>query len=433
MSDKWALISTDRLVLLIMALLPIGLLFAPFLLSVCMIASAIVALFALDWSPKFRLRLRPGLAQRWQAFIKAPAFYVLAGYFFLVFWGVGELEDTVYWMSRLRIKLPFLILPLAFSLLPRPSDRALDGLLYFLVALLVVTSIGVLINYLLDFEAINKLIKQGQTLPLPCNHVRFSLLLAFGILVALYLYFQKYYWRWPLEKYVQLGAALFLFAFIHVLSVRSGMVVIYATLFLLVIRYIFKTGQWLLGAGVLIAMAAFPFLAYQTMPSLRAKVDYVKYDLFMYRHGHEDAKLSDSARWISLKIGWDIFRAHPVSGTGVGNFKSAVQAHYEQDYPAILPTERKMPHNQFLSILGATGIFGFLLFMGVFLLPILYQKNHQHWLLLGFYLIIFLSFMVENTIENAMGVGFFIYYLLHLLLRFTQRTKPEPGAPSGAA
>ncbi|GAB5554108.1 MAG: hypothetical protein Sapg2KO_36990 [Saprospiraceae bacterium] len=422
MSDKWALISTDRLVLLIMALLPVGLLFAPFLLSVCMIASAVVALFVLKRTPKLVVALRPGLAQRWQAFIKAPHFYILLAYFFLTFWGIGGLEDTSYWLSRLRIKLPFLILPLAFFFLPRPSNRALDGLLYFLVGLLVLTSLGVLINYLLDFEAINKLIKQGQTLPLPCNHVRFSLLLAFGVLIAMYLYFQKYYWKWPWEKYLQLGAALFLFAFIHVLSVRSGIVVVYATLFLLVIRYIFKTGRWLLGAGVLLAMAAFPFLAYQTMPSLRAKVDYVKYDLFMYQHGHEDAKLSDSARWISLKIGWDIFKAHPVVGTGVGNFKSAVQNHYEQNYPAISPLERKMPHNQFLSVLGATGVLGFLLFLGVFLLPIFYQENHQHWLLLGFYLIIFLSFMVENTIENAMGVGFFIYYLLHLLLRFT---KPE--------
>ena len=430
MSNQRALVVTDQLVLFIMALLPVGMLFAPFLLSVCMIASAVVALFALDWSPKLRLRFRAGMGQRWQEFIKAPHFYVLMGYYFMVFWGLGELEDTTYWLSRLRIKLPFLILPLAFFFLPRPSDRALDGLLYFFVALLVLTSVGVLINYLLNAEAINKLIKQGQTLPLPCNHVRFSLFLAFGVLISMYLFFQKYYWRGPWEKYVQLGAALFLFAFIHILSVRSGIVVVYATLFLLVIRYVFKTGRWLLGAGVLVAMAAFPFLAYQTMPSLRAKVDYVKYDLFMYRHGHEDAKLSDSGRWISLKVGWEIFQKNPINGTGVGNLKSEVTKIYERDYPNILIQDRKMPHNQFLSVLAATGIFGFILFLGIFLLPILYQRHHQHWLLLGFYLIIFLSFMVENTIENAMGVGFFIYYLLHLLLRFT---KPEPVVSSDAA
>lgn len=395
-----------------------------------MIATAVVALFYLDLSPKLRLGIRPGLAKRWQEFIWAPHFYVLCGYFFLVFWGLGELEDTAYFMSRLRIKLPFLILPLAFFFLPRPSDRALDGLLYFLVVLLVLTSIGVFINYLLDMEAINKLIQQGQTLPLPCNHVRFSLLLAFGVLISMYLYFQKFYWKWPWEKYVQLGAALFLFAFIHILSVRSGIVVVYATLFLLLLRYVFKTGRWALGIGVLVAMMTFPFLAYQTMPSLRAKVDYVKYDLFMYRHGHEDAKLSDSARWISLKIGWDIFKNNPISGVGVGNLKSAVYDYYDQDYPDTIPAQRKMPHNQFLSMLAATGIFGFILFLGVFLLPILFKKHHQHWLLLGFYLIIFLSFMVENTIENAMGVGFFIYYLLHLLLRFTT---PAPAVYSGVA
>ena len=100
MPNQQALVATDKLVLLIMALLPVGMLFAPFLLSVCMIASAVVALFALDWSPKIRLRFRAGMGQRWQAFIKSPHFYVLLGYFFIDFWGLGELEDTSYWKSR---------------------------------------------------------------------------------------------------------------------------------------------------------------------------------------------------------------------------------------------------------------------------------------------------------------------------------------------
>lgn len=422
------LFSVDSLVVLIFALIPVGLIFAPFLLSICMIVSTVVAVFALDLKP-LRLRFRPGRADG-LAFRQAPQFWMLCGLLLFAFWGFWEVEDIGYWLSRFRIKMPFLILPFAFFFIPRPSNRALDGLLYFFVILLFMTSLIVLVNYLLNMEAINKLIKQGQSIPLPCNHVRFSLMLAFGILVALYLYFQQYFWRKPWEKYVQLAMAGFLFIFVHVLSVRTGMAVLYATLFLLILRYIVKTRRYRLGAGMLVAMLAFPFLAYQTIPSLRAKVDYVKYDLFMYRHGHTDQQLSDAGRWVSLQIGSEVFNSAPLTGVGVANLKKEVHERYAEQYPELPVEERKIPHNQFLSMFGAGGIIGGLLFTGIFFFPLFYQKNYQHWLLLGLYMIVGLSFMVENTIENAMGVGFFLYYVLLLLLRFT---RSAPAVVSGGA
>jgi len=387
-----------------------------------------VATFKLELS-SLQIKLRPDLAA-WKAFRSAPQFWMLCGLFFFTFWGVWDIQDMGYWLSRLRIKIPFLVLPLAFFFLPRPSNRSLDGLLYYLVWLLTLTSLGVLFNYLLHIEAINQMIKQGKPIPLPCNHVRFSLLLVFGILSSLYLYFQGFFWRRPKEKYLQLGMAAFLFLFIHILSVRTGIVVLYSTLLLLTIRYVFKTRRYGVGLGLLTVLLIFPFLAYQTIPSLRAKVDYVKYDLFMYRHGHTDKDLSDAGRWISLQMGWEVFREHPWLGVGAGNLKQAVQQKYTAKYPELSEEERKMPHNQFLSMLAAGGIIGALLFTLIFFYPLFYESNYRHWLLLGLYIITGLSFLVENTIENAMGVGFFLYYVLHLLLRFT---RDRPPTSSGGA
>lgn len=382
-----------------------------------MLFSVLVALMRIE-TTSFRVRFRP-TRERWRALKTAPQFWILCGLFFFTFWGVWDLQDTGYWLSRLRIKIPFLVLPLAFFFLPRPGNRILDGLLYYLVLLLSLTSLGVLVNYLSNMEVINQLIKQGKPIPLPCNHVRFSLLLVFGLLSALYLYFQQYFWRKPWERYLQLALAGFLFVFIHILSVRTGMAVLYATLFLLTLRYVFKTKRYRLGLGLLGAMLLFPFLAYQAIPSLRAKVDYMKYDLFMYRHGHTDKALSDAGRWVSLQLGWEVFREHPWTGVGVGNLKQAVHQRYAAQYPDLPYEARKMPHNQFLSMFAAGGILGGIIFTLLFFYPLFYGSNYRHWLLLGLYVIVGLSFLVENTIENAMGLGFFLYYLLHLLLRFT--------------
>ena len=418
MDQLKSLLQAKNFVLLTLALVPVGLLFAPFLLSICMFASVALTLFRLDVVPRIKLSIRRGLQADWKTFWKAPDFWILMGFFLLTFWGFWQVQDEAYWMSRFRIKLPFLVLPFAFWSFPKLSRRTLDGLLYWMVLLLTLTSIGVLINYLADYEAINKAIQQGQPVPLPCNHVRFSLMLAFGVLVSLFLYFEKFTWRYQWERPLLLGTAIFLFAFIHFLSVRTGMVIIYATLFFLILRYIWLSKRYLLGLGLIAVMAASPVIAYQTMPSLRAKVDYVKYDLFMYRHGQELTILSDAARWVSLEIGWDIFKTQPVIGVGVPNLKQEVMQRYDDRFPDLAVENRKMPHNQYLSMMGATGIVGTLLFLGIFLIPIFYNKNYQSWLLLGFYISIGLSFMVENTIENAMGLGFYIFYLLLLFLRF---------------
>lgn len=422
--------SVQNILIVTFALIPVGLIFAPFLLSLCMLFSVLIALWRIDLSP-FAIRFRP-TAKDWVAFKGAPHFWVLCALFFFTFWGIWELQDMGYWLSRLRIKLPFLVLPLAFFFLPRLGNRTLDGLLYYLVLLLAITSSGVLIFYLINMEEINALIKQGKPIPLPCNHVRFSLLLVFGLLSSLYLYVQRYYWWKSWEKNLQLALAAFLFLFLHILSVRTGIVVLYTTLLLLTFRYVMKTRRYWIGLCLVGAMTLFPLIAYQNIPSLRAKVDYVKYDLFMYRHGHTDKALSDAGRWVSLELGWEVFQERPWWGVGVGNLKQAMNQKYAAYYPELEQYERKMPHNQWLSMLAAGGIIGGLMFSCFFFYPLFYKENYQHWLILGLYVIVGLSFLVENTIENAMGVGFFLYYLLHLLLRFTTKPQPSSRGETGA-
>jgi O-antigen ligase len=144
----------------------------------------------------------------------------------------------------------------------------------------------------------------------------------------------------------------------------------------------------------------------------------------MYRHGHTDKALSDAGRWVSLQLGWEVFREQPWMGVGVGNLKQAVHQRYAVQYPDLPYEARKMPHNQFLSMFAAGGILGGIVFTLLFFYPLFHGNNYQYWLLLGLYVIMGLSFLVENTIENAMGLGFFVYYLLHLLLRFTTAEQP---------
>ena len=138
----------------------------------------------------------------------------------------------------------------------------------------------------------------------------------------------------------------------------------------------------------------------------------MKYDYYMYNKG-EGELYADSGRLVSIKVGLDIARRYPWFGVGAGNLKAEVKRVFAEDYPGF--EEAHMPHNQFLFVAAGSGIIGLLIFLFAFFFPLFYKKNYRHTLFLGFYSIIFVAFMIEHSIENSIGVGFYVFFLSLLL------------------
>lgn len=410
MNGFLALINRQNLAMLFCAMLMTSMVYSPFLLSVSMIALAAIIVFQVDWvNGKVKVGFNPEFGRNLKRWWSHPAFMIVTVYFFLVLFSGVFSEDFVYWGHRLRLKLPFLVLPFIFISIPKFSERQYLSLFYFLLFMLTVTSIGVGINYLLNFEEINIMLKKGQPMPTPRNHIRFSLLLALGIISGGYLFEKNFYIKWPTEKWFILGMILFLFFFIHLLSVRSGIVALYICLAFLILRYIYFQKQYVLG-GLLLALLAFlPWMAYQMIPSFKAKLAYVRYDLKMHQSG-KGGDNSDSARLTSLKIGMQIGNEHPIVGVGAGDLKKEVYKIYAAEYPEI--KEPRMPHNQFISVYAGMGVIGLGVFILTLLFPLFYQKNYQDPIFLSFHLIVIFSFMMENTIENSIGIAFYAFFLL---------------------
>lgn len=406
-------------------LLLTGMVYAPFLQSLSMFGLGVAAAMVL----MSRLR-KNGFSGDFQQASKRFFFAhgdainrvstgVITLHFAIVLIGVFyPMEDPGYWWERMRIKTPFLALPLIFWLLPPFSRRHYLGIWMFLLILLSLTSFGIIANYLLHMEEINLMIRRGQPMPMPCNHIRYSLLHTMGIAGGLYLMEQRPAWKEKAprsafaQRALQLIPWLTLWLIIaqHFLAVRSGLVVLYAVLAVAVLRYILLKRRYLAGAMLLLALAAAPVLAYQFVPSIRTKVGYMRYDLDRYRKGQDIGTLSDASRWISWKIGWDIWRSAPWTGVGPGNLRREVNRIYDERYPDL--EKRLMPHNQFLHTAAGSGIIGLVLFIPAFFVPILYRRNYRHFPLLALHVSAFLSFLVEGTLENAMGVAYFLFFLV---------------------
>ncbi|MEL7020442.1 MAG: O-antigen ligase family protein, partial [Bacteroidota bacterium] len=330
-----------------------------------------------------------------------------------------------YWMERLRLKLPFLLLPFAFYQLHNIIQKHnighrygqshhsfYDGVLYVLLLLMTVSCIGIGVHYWLNFEEINLAIQQGRAIPTPRNHIRFSLLLAISIISGGYLYAKKYIYRFDWERTLIACCTTFLFIFIHILSVRSGLLALYMALFALLVRFILIKKRYWIGLAGIVALTALPVASYYIVPSFQKKINYAVWDLRTYYAG-KGANNSDSGRLVSLQVGWELAQRNMLVGVGAGNLRREVKNIYRQQFPAV--TEPKMPHNQWVSVLAGTGILGIIIFGIAFFVPFFYNAHYRQPLFLGYYIIVFTSLLMENTLENSMGIGLYCFFTLLFL------------------
>ena len=127
---------------------------------------------------------------------------------------------------------------------------------------------------------------------------------------------------------------------------------------------------------------------------------------------------SDAMRLVSMKIGLQIWRENPVLGVGAGDLETETNKIYNKSYPDVSIDKRRSPHNQFIWVLASTGILGLALFLTAFFFPLLSQGYYKYGLIVILHLMLFSSFFTEDTLEEQMGSGFYLIFLLILMNYF---------------
>lgn len=346
--------------------------------------------------------------QKWVDFKSNKAYLAVTSLFFIIAFSGLYSELTSFYWDRVRVALPFLILPIAFSSLPKLTKKQFQQFYYFLITTVFIVSVYTFINYLSNYAFLNEQLNHGRPIPTPIHHIRYSLLIAFTIIIGCWLIINKVILRYKWERFVIIGMTIFLFVWLHILSVRSGIAVLYVTLFLLSLQYVFKTKRYVLGFSVMLSIVSAPFIAYQTIESFQNRIDYAIYDFQNYQQG-QVKDFSDGERMISLQTGLEIGNKNPLLGIGIGDLNNEIQRIYAEKHEGFTV---KRPHNQFIFFYAAIGIIGTAAFLIAFLMPLFHNRNYRNELIMAFHIIIFLSFMVENTIGTAIGTAFYSFFLL---------------------
>lgn len=379
------------------------LVFSKFATSSCIIFLILLAFYNIffsngQWTP---LNAKKEI----NAFFKQPAFWGLTLVFWIIVLGYLNSENLSYWLSRVRLRLPFLALPVVFFLFPWNKNEK-DKLILFSIGLIFLVSSGVVINYIFNYESMSQLIKTGSSIPVPMkDHVRYAQLEAFVFLGSIYWLINNQEKAWVKNTVFILSSLIFIY--LHILAVRTGILIAYAGLVCFFLLYLKKLN---LKQIILIISTAviIPFIAIKTIPTLKSKIDYASWEWSMFINGHH-LNNSDSGRWISYEVGLEYFKSNPLFGIGPGDLEDEMIKTYHDKYPDV--KVRKQPHNQFLHTLACSGILGLITFLLAFCIPLInaFKTNNKFFVVL--IVATFASFMVESPLETARGTALIAFWL----------------------
>lgn len=349
------------------------------------------------------------ITSNFKIFIQNRALIAITSVFFIVLFSGLWSDNTDWLLNRLQMKLPFLLMPFAIVALPRFGKKVYYPILSVFFWLTVVICIYSISLYLIDYEKTTAAYRQGHVLFTPVMHIRFSLMVVYCIVIGGWLFYENYYIKFPAERWILLAATVFLFVYIHILAVRSGLVSLYLVSGYLVIWWVIKSKRYVIGASLAGLLILGAVLAVRFVPTLWNKYHYMQWSFYQFQRGEDLAKLSDSYRFVTIKAGIDLGNANPLLGVGFGDMKDETKAYLAEHYPDLLQ-EIYMPQSEYVLFYAATGIIGLLLFIWATLQPFFYQNAWQHLLIGGFHVIMIVSFIVEQTLETQLGTAIYVMF-----------------------
>ena len=386
----------------------VSLIFSRFMVSVSMLLLLIIAV--LEGRKQSSLSI--------VSFIKDKRFASLVLVFIVILLSGFNSSDTQEWLHQVKLKLPFLFLPFAFYVL-KPKEYENHIVIHILLSIVVTLSgIGVLYNFWNDYEAIQINIGKGQAVPTPIDHIHYSIIIAYACVSSfLYLLID----RRKVVKPMSAALSLFLFALLHILSVRTGIVLSYVGIFIALSWYIINKKRYLVGIAAVVTLALLPFIAYKTVGPFKKKIDYMVWDIKQYQQGIGN-NYSDSERLMSYKIASALIKEKPLFGHGIGDLKPLM---IEKNKELYGQKEKYIyPHNQYLYILCTVGILGSIIFFIGLFAPFIFTNERSIFLIVIFAMLA-LSCLVENTIQRAVITAFFLFFILLNLTGSTSRILPD--------
>ncbi len=358
--------------------------------------------------------LHTGLKKQLLNFFSSPLLWSMSLLFLLPLISGIWSSDQPEWINILRIKLPLLLLPLAFAGPFGFSQKQWQWIAHIFIALVIAGTIWSIFHYSENVAAVHEGYLKAKTIitPLQNDHVRFSWMVSIASLLAGWLCWKKRD-QSKLIASILFIVAVWLIVFLHILAARTGLFSFYIIMLGVIGWLVFKKLKPIYGAGVLMILIALPLAAYFILPTFHNRVKYFLYDFEYFKKAHYLPGTNDAIRGISMNAGWQLMKGHPVAGVGFGDIAKETKNWYAINYPQMTEADKIYPSSEWLIYGAGCGWPGFLLFNVIMLVPFFLQmKNKLLWWLLN--ATAAFSFLFDIGLEVQYGV--FLYSFIVLCL-----------------
>lgn len=150
-----------------------------------------------------------------------------------------------------------------------------------------------------------------------------------------------------------------------------------------------------------------------------SSIDKRLYDLFWelenYYSGGDYNGHSLIMRLEYWKTGLDIFKKNWLLGVGTGDIQLAYDKQYQENNSLLKPQFLLRAHNQYITAMATFGTIGLIIFLFFIAYPVIQTKAHQSFIYLGFFIVVIISMITEDTLDTQVGISFFVFFNTLLL------------------
>lgn len=352
-------------------------------------------------------------------FFKTPWLAGMSLLFLLPFVSGLWSSDKKEWLDLVRVKLPLLLLPIAFAGRWQLTSKQWRFVALLFIGVMIAGTAWSFEKYWLDKNAVAESYLRAKVFltPLQNDHVRFSWLVAIAALACVYFIEREARWLRILLLVVLIWFVLYL----HLLAARTGLFSFYLLLLFYVVWNFFHQKNKTLLVSIAMLLVAVPVIAWFALPTFQNRIKYFTYDYSFIRSGGYLPGGNDGARVLSYRAGWHLLQSHPF-GTGAGDVYNETLDWYSRHVPNMAPTDKLYPSSEWLLYGGSTGWVGVVVFTIVMVLPFFYPPPRNRFYWYGLCATAALSFLFDIGLEVQYGVFLYAFLLLCWWKWFSQNS-----------
>ena len=350
----------------------------------------------------------PQLRQAAPRYVRnGAAMRAAAVYVFLLLSGFYT-SDWAVWRHELFRGLPWLGVPLAFTLAVPLTGRqrlAVGALFVLGTAAVGLATLG---QYLLDPASANQAIGIGQNMQAVTQifHIYFGVMLALSFFWALAL--RRSGLAGPVLRAALVVAAAVAALTLHVLAYRTGLLMLYSGL-LGYAGWLLVRKHWALGLGLLLLLGLGPWVAYHSLESVRKRAVTTVWDVQQFTLGHDINDYSLARRLAAAETATAIIGEHWLLGVGPADQHAAMADQYRWKDYGLRPANQADVHNQYLHALLGGGLVGLALLLGVLFWPLTQPWARRNPAICFFILIQATAMVVADMLSLQIGLNLFVF------------------------